>query len=172
METDAYKQYKIHRDETDCYGWNVSTGCTRVSTLYEHGLGGIDMAVPLMRKNMDTECFKPNDCLGWSLDQPAGCGGCFYTHDGGQTFKPFPYLYNEDTNTKKKTFPCISIVWMLGTHTPKTHVEYFERCMKHIKHGGPYTRICDFSAGFEMDLIHTEYPYISGSWYSGTLGPS
>ena len=39
-------------------------------------------------------------------------------------------------------------------------------------HGGPYGPICDFLAGFEMDLIHTEYPYILGSWYSGTLGPS
>ena len=43
---------------------------------------------------------------------------------------------------------------------------------KYIKRRGPYKAICHFLTDFEMDLIHTEYPYISGSWYSGTLGPS
>ena len=33
----------------------------------------------------------------------------------------------------------------------------------YIKPGGPYRAICDFSADFEMDLIHTEYLY-EGFW--------
>jgi hypothetical protein len=127
METAAFKQYKIYHDETDCYGWNVDPDCTRVSTLYEHGCGGMhDKAVPLMRKNMDTDetdDFKPNDCLGWSVDNPAGCGGCFYTDDGGQTFETFPYLYKVDNETKKTKFYLISDVWHFGKRK-KNYVEY------------------------------------------------
>ena len=57
METDAYKQYKEHCDETCCYGWDANKGCLRVATLFEYDLGGIETAVPLMRKNMDIPKF-------------------------------------------------------------------------------------------------------------------
>ena len=52
MKTASFKQYKIHRDETGCYGQGVNSGRLQVATLFEHGLGGIDKGVHLMRKDM------------------------------------------------------------------------------------------------------------------------
>jgi hypothetical protein len=141
METDAFKQKEKHMAETGCYGRDTNEGCLLVATMFEHGLGGMETEVPfrtpvpLMRKDMDNpKVFNPRGCVGWSLEQPAGCGGCFYTDDGGKTFEPYHYLYTVEKKSGKKNFLPPSHFWIAGLGSPPSEAAaYFDRCMLHVR---------------------------------------
>jgi hypothetical protein len=117
--TAEFKQYGELKANMVCYGFGTNQGCTKAVELWEHGLGGEEKRVPLMRADMtNPERFKKSDCI-------RECDVCF---DGSE---PSAFIY-KTSRDGKKSFPGIAYLWTKGL-SYKDYATYYNRLMIHIR---------------------------------------